>query len=195
MKINAQYTLFSLVFIAFSYISCKRQDMNSTKKMGSKSSREALINTAFPEIKATTLSKQNIVFPKDVMGKPTIICVAFVGAAQSLVDTWTTPILAKYPNQEVNYYEVPMIKTGYKFMRRFIDGGMRSGVPKALHGNVATYYGNLKTYKSDMKVADVKNCYVFLLDKTGVIQYVSDSSSDAGKLTALFGAIDRINGL
>jgi ATP10 protein len=192
---NSHFAFFLLAFTAFSYISCKGQDINSTKKMDSKSPREALVNTAFPEIKATTLSKQNIVFPKDVLGKPTIICIAFVGAAQSLVDTWTTPILAKYPNQEVNYYEVPMIKTGYKFMRGFIDGGMRSGVPKALHGNVATYYGDLKTYKSDMKVEDVKSCYVFLLDKTGVIQYVSDSSSNAGKLTALYGAIDRINGL
>jgi hypothetical protein len=183
----------------FLVLSCSTQEANSTKKMEVKSTnksedpkRDALINTIFPEIKAQTLSKKDIVFPKDAAGKPTIICIAFEGSAQSLVDTWAAPVLAKYPNQEVNYYEIPMIKSGYKFVRGFIDGGMRGGVPKDLHNNVATYYGGLSDYKTNLMMDKNGSCYLFLLDKTGVIQYVSEGVSNADKLTQMYVVIEQI---
>jgi hypothetical protein len=196
---NAYSTLILGIFVAFSYGSCKGQDAKTTTKMdttqSSATKRDALLGKIFPELKAQTLSKQAVAFPKDVAGKPTIICIAFVGDAQSLVDTWTTPILKKYPNQEVNFYEVPMIKGAWGIMSNMIDGGMRSGVPKALHGNVATYYGSLSSYKTDLMMDDKRSCYLFLLDKTGVIQFVSESSSDGGKLAALYAAIEKMNNL
>jgi hypothetical protein len=187
----------SLYFLA---ASCSAQDANSTKKMDIKSTnksadvtpRDALINSVFPEIKAQTLSKKSIVFPKDVAGKPTIICIAFEGSAQSLVDTWTTPVLAKYAQNEVNYYEIPMIKSGYKIVRGFIDGGMRGGVPKELHSNVATYYGGLSDYKTNLRMDKNGSCYLFLLDKSGAIQFVSEGVSDAEKLTKMYAVIEQI---
>ena len=186
---------FLVLFIAINFMACRGQDLNLTKKMEAKSNREALVSKAFPELKAQTLARQNIVFPKDVMGKPTVICVAFVGNAQSLIDTWAVPILAKYPNQEVNYYEIPMINAAWGVMSGMIDGGMRSGVPKELHKNVATYYGSLSGYKNELMMPDKKSCYVFLLDKTGIIQYVNEYSSTPEKLADLYTAIDKVNSL
>jgi hypothetical protein len=186
--------------VPFLLLACLGKDTNSSKKMSAKSglaadtsARNALINTPFPELKAQTLAKQEMLFPKDVAGKPTIICIAFEGSAQSLVDTWTTPVLAKYPNQEVNYYEIPMITSGYKLMRGFIDGGMRSGVPKELHKNVATYYGGLSDYKKGLMMDKKGSCYTFLLDKSGVIQYVSEGVSNDDKLTEMYAVIERIS--
>jgi hypothetical protein len=74
-----------------------------------------------------------------------------------------------------------------------IDGGMRGGVPEKLHNNVATYYGSLDCYKKTLLLNDNKTCYLFLLDKAGVIQYVADNAADAEKLTALYAAIAQIN--
>jgi hypothetical protein len=72
---------------------------------------------------------------------------------------------------------------------------MRSGVPKALHGNVATYYGSLSSYKTELMMDDKRSCYLFLLDKTGVIQYVAESTSDADKLAVLYAAIEKMSNL
>jgi hypothetical protein len=197
-KINISF-LTLCAFLPFLITACSAQDANSSKKMDIKSTnsaliskRDSLINTVFPELKAQTLAKQDMVFPKDVAGKPTIICIAFEGSAQSLVDTWTTPVLAKYPHQEVNYYEIPMIKSGYKIMRGIIDGGMRGGVPKDLHKNVATYYGGLSDYKTNLMMDKNGSCYLFLLDKSGVIQFVSEGISDAEKLDKMYAVIEQI---
>jgi ATP10 protein len=199
MKKNACFALFLTLILSISGESCKGQTAKTTVKMdnsmASKSERDALIGKVFPELKAQTLSKKDVVFPKDVAGKPTIICIAFVGNAQSLVDTWTTPILKKYPNQEVNFYEIPMIKGAWGIVSGMIDGGMRSGVPKELHGNVATYYGSLTDYKTNLMMPDKNSCYLFLLDKTGVIQYVAEAAADSDKLTVLYGIVDKLNGL
>jgi hypothetical protein len=192
MKKYAYLTSFLLGFLAISFTSCKGQELNTTKKMETKNRRESLISKAFPELKAQTLARKTVVFPKDCLDKPTILCLVFVGAAQSLVDTWTNPILAKYADNSVNYYEIPMIKGAWGIVSGFIDNGMRGGVPKELHNNVATYYGSLSAYKSDLMLEDKNSCYIFLLDKSGVIRYVSEASSDADKLTALYVAIDKI---
>jgi putative protein-disulfide isomerase len=197
-----QKNLFSylLAVMCFSGLACSAQEGCPAKKVAIKPStrtanlmRNALIGKAFPEIKAKTLAKKEIILPKEMVGKPTVICVAFDGSVQNLIDTWAAPILAKYPDGAVNYYEIPMINWGYKFARGMIDGGMRGGVPEKLHNNVATYYGSLGGYKKTLLMDDTKTCYLFLLDKTGVIQYVADNAADAEKLTALYAAIEQIN--
>jgi putative protein-disulfide isomerase len=197
--INIQLLILSVLSI-FCNSSCSGQAGCPAKKVEIKSSslsanlkRNALLGMTFPELKAQTLAKQDIVLPKDVAGKPSIICIAFDGAVQNLIDTWATPLLEKYSNNAINYYEVPMIKSGYKLMRGVIDGGMRGGVAQNLHTNVATYYGGLSDYKTNLMMDDAKNCYLFLLDKSGVIRYVSDNSADADKLAELYAAIENIN--
>jgi putative protein-disulfide isomerase len=189
----------SMTIFSFFNISCARPDGCPAKKIEVKSSsrtanlkRNVLLNTPFPEIKVRTLTKKEINLPKETLGKPTIICLAFDGAVQNLVDSWASPLLAKYTNQEINYYEVPLIKTGYKLFRGFIDGGMRSGVDKNLHNNVATYYGSLSSLKKNLLMDNKKTCYLFLLDNSGIIRYVSDESADEAKLLCLYNAIEEI---
>ncbi len=183
------------VSVVVSYLSCGKQALNATEKSASKLGRESLISSVFPNLKAQTLAGQDIVFPNDVQGKPTVICIAFVGDAQSLIDTWATPISAKYPNQTVNYYEIPMITTAWSPFSSFIDGGMRSGVPKDLHKNVATYYGSLDAYKKDLLMPEKESCYVFVLDKKGVIRYVNEYVATAEKLDALYAVVAQIDAL
>ncbi len=194
--------IFKFYFLAFSLIvtACNGQEGCPSKKLEAKPNgefvnlkRNVLLNLKFPEMKVQTLSKKDITFPTETIGKPTILCLVFEGKAQSLVDTWTTPILAKYANNEVNYYEIPMIKSLYKIMKNTIDNGMRKGVPEKLHGNVATYFGSLSDYKTKLMLDDTDNCFIFLLDKKGVIKYVADNVADAQKLSALYDKVAQID--
>jgi putative protein-disulfide isomerase len=202
MIIHTNLYYFSFLVLIFSIFgsSCTAQSGCPAIKVEIKPSsltanlkRNAIINSKFPDLKAETLAKQDIEVPKDMLGKPTIVCIAFDGSVQNLIDTWASPILAKFPNKEINYYEIPMIKTGYKLMRGMIDGGMRSGVSEALHNNVATYYGSLSDYKKQLMMDDKDNCYLFLLDKEGMIKYTSDANADDTKLAELFAKINEIN--
>ncbi len=196
--IKNTFVLLLLWFVlGVSIASCQGQDNKQSKKMVSTlspmSKRDILVGKIFPALKAQTLSKNAIVFPNDVAGKPTILCIAFVRDAQNLVDTWTAPILQKYGKNEVNFYEIPMIIAAWRIMGGMIDNGMRSGVPKTLHGNVATYYGSLSGYKKDLLMDGKKSCYLFLLDKNGVIQYVEEHAATPTKLAALYAAIEKMS--
>jgi hypothetical protein len=170
-----------LLFITTILIGCTQKNKNIVA-----TDRETLLDKVFPELKAECLSKKNITFPTDVLGKPTIIAIVFESDAQELVDTWIKPVTAKYSNNEVNYYEIPMISGNYKIMKSVIDNGMRSGVPKNLHDNVATYFGKLDEYKTNLMMPDKNSCYIFLLDKEGKIKYISSGKADNKKLTELY---------
>jgi hypothetical protein len=154
--------------------------------------RDTLIDTKFPLLNVQTLSKTKLELPSYTLGKPTVICLVFEQSAQGLVDTWTNPILKKYSASELNYYEIPMITSGYKWMSGFIDNGMRSGIPKNLHTNIATYYGNLSAYKKNLLMTNKNSCYIFLLDKNGFIKQVADSSATDIKLETLYQLIDKL---
>jgi hypothetical protein len=174
-----RYLILTSIVIIFNFISTEAQ----TKKP------DSIINKPFPKLVAETLAKKAIEFPKDVKGKPTIILIAFKREAQTFIDPWSAAILKKYPQDEVNYYEIPMISGGYKLFSRFIDGGMRGGVPLDLHDNVATYYGSLDNYIDYLKIKKNGNCYLFLLDKNGNIIHHAEGPMTDTKWIQLMGKI------
>jgi hypothetical protein len=172
-------TLLNLILITFLIISTGFCQAN-------KKDRAGLVGQNFPNLSAETLSGKTINFPKDTKGKFTIICIAFSDDAQPKVDTWTKAVLEKYPKNEVNFFEVPMLKKGLKFMRGIIDGGMRKGVPTNLHDKVATFYGDLTPYKTQLMMADKDEVYLFLLDSNGKIIHIAEASANPEKVESLF---------
>jgi hypothetical protein len=161
-------------------------------KVSNTTERSSLVNTPFPELKARTLAGRSIIFPAGTKNKATIICVAFKDEAQPMADTWTKDIMANYGDSLINYFEVPMLKNGLKLMRGMIDGGIRKGIDKTLHDNVATYYGGLESYKKALLMPDDLGCYIFLLDKAGMIQFTEQGSADAEKLQQLYSRLKAI---
>lgn len=187
-KIMVGVGLLVASYVIYAQVILKENDMI----MKTDNDRTALLNTKFPSIAVQTLSKNKIELPSFTYGKPTIICIVFEQNAQQKVDTWTNPILQKYTKGEVNYFEVPMIKAAYKIASGFIDSGMRSGVPKELHGNVATYYGKLNKYKTNLMMYDNNSCYLFLLDSNGIIKHIDVSVANPEKIDSLFKAIEKL---
>jgi hypothetical protein len=113
--------------------------------------------------------------------------------SQSKVDTWTIPILENYKEEQVNYYEVPMISGSFKLASNFIDNGMRGGVPKDLHDNVATYYGKMDEYRTNLMMSDKNSCYLFLLDTAGMIRHIDESVANPQKIKNLSLALEKLN--
>jgi hypothetical protein len=83
----------------------------------------------FPQVSATSLVGSALNLPADFGSPAALVFVAFAMKQQPDIDAWK-PIVdkarGKYPSLQV--WELPTIGSGYKIMRGFIEGGMRSGI-------------------------------------------------------------------
>jgi len=77
--------------------------------------------------------------------------------------------------------------------RNWIDGGMRGGVPKPLHDFTVTYYGPLKKYYKSLGINDKSDCYIYVLDKEGIVQGYFQGYSNPETIKDFFKLIDSLN--
>jgi hypothetical protein len=141
----------------------------------------------FPELKAKNLSGEEVILPEVLMGKVTLVLIAFERDAQKILDSWLEPFNMKFKDYEdVDFYEIPMLKRRWKLISRYIDGGMRSGIPQEKHGNVMTYYGDINKYRDILDMRDKSTGYVFLIDKEGKIRWSQSGYADESRLENLF---------
>jgi ATP10 protein len=178
MKIKI--TIATLICVATGFVF----SISDTASAQENSDRNSILNKTFPILKAETLTKRMVTFPTDTKGKYTVICFSFTQKTQSQAESWTNVLLAKFPNKEINYYEIPMLETGYKLVKRFIDNGMRDGVDSKLHDFVTSYY------RKELLMPSSKVVYLFLLDTEGKIKYSTEGSASVTKLGELY---DKIN--
>ena len=144
------------------------------------------IGKRFPEVTAESLAKTSESIPDSAKGKVTLIAVAFLQQSQPQLDSWLQPFAEKFGSEEeFTFYEVPMISSGYKFMKFVIDSGMRGGIPKEKHKNVVTMYGDVEKYMNELNL-EAKFGYAFLLDKEGIIRWQGQGFSNPDSLKELF---------
>jgi putative protein-disulfide isomerase len=136
--------------------------------------RQALVGTVFPTITVKNLAEKNIILPQEAADKPTFVCVLMKDEGRAVAASWTKSILAKYPNEAVNVYEISLLPKGLKILRGTIEKGMKKAVDTDFHNNYTTFFGDIKPYKTSLKIIDDNSCYVYLLDKTGKIQGSAD---------------------
>ena len=80
---------------------------------------------AFPAIEATSLDGRRWRLPAD-LDDPTVLILAFERWQQWEVDDWIRELEALECPHPI--FEVPTIGRRYRWMRSFIDGGMRAGI-------------------------------------------------------------------
>ncbi len=133
--------------------------------------------TRFPRIKVETLSGNELLLPEDTQGKMVLIGVAFVREAQGMLDSWMDYFHHLCSENEV--YELPIIESSFwKIFSGFIDGGMRSGIPKEKHDFVGTHYGDASDFVEALGIKDRKHGYVFLVDEEGYIRFRGEGYMD-----------------
>jgi hypothetical protein len=134
--------------------------------------RTAIIGQPFPEITSKSLAGDVVSLPKIAEGKVTLICIAFVRGAQSMLESWIQPFEREFvKDSRFAFYEVPMINAAWKVLSWMVDSGMRSGIPVEKHGNVVTFYGDYTGYQEALGMVDTNLAYVFVLDKKGIVRW------------------------
>ena len=150
------------------------------------------IGKRFPEVSAQSLAKTSESIPGSARGKVTLVVVAFLRESQAQLDSWLAPFVQQFGDKkEFTFYEVPMISSGYKFMRFIIDNGMRAGLPEKKHKHVVTMYGDVQRYTDELGL-DPRSGYAFLLDKEGIIRWEGKGFAEAEALKDLFARAEQL---
>ena len=136
--------------------------------------QKPLKDSYFPQLTAKTLAGSKINLPNDIKGKLTLLVLAFDDHGEykevsSQADTWTKFWEENLKQKGIGFYEIPMMSRKYIWVSWFINGGMRGGIPKEKHGNVACFYGDKEKYLKLFGITELRKAHVFLIDKNGKI--------------------------
>ena len=142
--------------------------------------------THFPAVTGRSLTGRTYHLPADFEGDRNLVLVAFKRHQQEDVDTWAPhlrPLAAR--DSTLRVYELPTIGHGYAWMRGFIDGGMRRGIPdSSVRAATITLYINKTPFRDTLGIAGEDRIHVLLVDRTGRIlwraegRYAPDAMAD-----------------
>jgi len=172
-----------VVGITTSLASCLGCITNPVTQMGAP-------GTMMPKVVGRNLHDEDVRFPDDLKGRPTLLLIAFLRHQQADIDTW----LGRLPELEagiadLRVLELPVLSRGYLWIRSYIDGGMRSGIPDpAARTRTVTIYTNKKAFRKALGLGDESRIYAVLLDKQTKIVHQEEGPISDRKLTAILQA-------
>ena len=148
----------------------------------------------FPHVEGTNLEGRRFDLPADFEGNYNVVLIAFHREQQDDVDTWL-PFLRHVTALEgnVRVYELPTLSRGYRFMRRFIDGGMARGIPeRTTREATITLYIDKTPFKSALAIANEDSICTLLVANDGTVLWRADGrfTPDAG--SRLAAALDSL---
>jgi len=141
----------------------------------------------FPTVEGRDLEMQPKTLPASFAGQRNLVLVAFQRWQQQEVDSWlgsASAIAAKDPG--FRFYEVPTLGQGYSWMRGFIDGGMRRGVPDpAARARTITLYIDKVPFRRALGITSEEHITVLLLDERFHVIWRNTGPCDDAKLREL----------
>jgi hypothetical protein len=147
----------------------------------------------FPTVSGRDLEMRERVLPAAFDGTRRLVLVAFQRWQQDEVDSWL-PAAATLAAQDprFRYYEIPTLGRGYSWMRGFIDGGMRRGVPDpAARARTITLYLDKPVFRRALGISSEDHISVLLLDENSRVIWRSGGTCDGVKLKELQKALRR----
>jgi hypothetical protein len=144
----------------------------------------------FYSLDARNLVGEKIRIPQDLKADKSCVVVAFERQQQSVIDSWI-PYLLKLEkeNNGFAFYEVPVIQSGYKPVRWFIDGAMANSI-KTDEGKkrTITSYTNVSKFVKSMRL-NKKEISLFIVKNDGSILAEVTGAYDEQKANKLFAAL------
>ena len=127
----------------------------------------------FPTVRGSNLARRQFTLPADLEGSLNVLLVAFYRWHQRVVDTWVPfgdELEREYPDLLV--YELPVIQRMGPLRQRFIDGGMRAGIPDPVaRARTITLYLDKPAFRRALDMPDEEDIYVLLVDRQGQVRW------------------------
>ena len=130
----------------------------------------------FPQVEGRNLEGRRFVLPTDFEGERNVVMVAFRREQQADVDTWL-PQLRELSAQHagLRVYELPTMSRGYSFMRGFIDGGMKRGIPElATREATITLYIDKEPFQQALAITSDRQITTFVVTRDGRVLWRAD---------------------
>lgn len=141
----------------------------------------------FPTITGETLTGRTLELPGEFGAPLNLVFVAFRRRQQAEVDSWLGAAAAIEAEFEaVRYYELPVISRLYAPARRFIDGGMRAGIPDTdTRERTVTVYTDKRVLRRALDIDTESEVHAFLVDRDGAVYWRASGPKTAA-------AVDRL---
>ena len=137
----------------------------------------AILGRRFPIIGGAALSGEHVRLPYDLLGAPALLLVAYRRQAHADVDRWATMASRKAP--ELRVVELPVVSAlVWRLLQGWIDGGVRSAVPRPLWSDIVTVYDDGAVVRDFLGDPGIPVATALLLDPNGVVRAVEGNGFD-----------------
>ena len=164
----------------------------------SKPAAPLAIGDPFPRLEAEFLTGRKAVLPDAAAGKNALVMMGFTYDSRFAVEKWAEHVSREFSaNDQLTFFEVPVIGGMGRMAKWFIDSGMRKGTPKELHENVITVYGGADRWKKAMgfSKAEENAAYLALLGPDGRVRWLHRGGVSEEAMAALRAALSGGDGL
>jgi hypothetical protein len=91
--------------------------------------------------------------PRDAAGKPALLLLGFTHDSHKQVESWVHSFRERFGNDgAVTFFEIPMIGSGGRMAKVFIEGGMRHDTPKADYEHVITVFSGDRSLETTSRL-------------------------------------------
>jgi hypothetical protein len=143
------------------------------------------VGLPFPSVEGRSLAGESVRLPDDFLGAPSVVLIGYQQRAQFDADRWLFGLLQA--DLDLRIVELPTIPGwAASLASRWIDEGMRGGIPQEDWSSVVTLYGGEAAPVAEFTGTEGgNNVRVLLLDGGGVVRWFHDRGFSAGKLKEL----------
>lgn len=146
----------------------------------------------FPDVAGIDLLGEERALPGSMQGTLNIVAVAFEREHQTPVNTWIPVAEDIMQSQdEVRFYEIPVIYEMNAAGRFWVNNGMRSGIPddEARERTITVYTDRDKF--TDLLAMQMDRIYLLLVDNDGAILWRTEGQATDETIQQLWHAINK----
>ena len=152
----------------------------------------AFAASAMPTVKVEPLAGAALTLPADLPPRPCVFVVGFSKASREQTMQWSQRLDHEALAGKASMYSVAVLEDVPALMRRFVIGGIRKGVPDALHDRFLVATSDAAAWKDAVSNADADAAYLILVNAGREIVSARERAADgcgAAKSTDALNAI------
>ncbi len=147
-----------------------------------------------PSVSGSNLLRQKVELPADLRERFNLLFIAFSQWQQMEVNSWV-PFARELEQTQpgFHYYELPTIQSRNVLAQKFINGGMRAGIPDpATRERTITLYIDKPAFEQALNMPDEEHIYILLADRTGNVLWRERGEFSVEKSSSLRRLIEEI---